>query len=167
MRYLLFTFLLLSLMSSSSALAQCEISNRVTPDGSMYYFVKPLQFYSTADRQLKGGVVTDNENYFILLSPLPFPPKPDGSNLKSDIQMKLANHQVYTLKHFDSRYAQSDTLFEMIYLIDKKYLDDFQHNDVDEVTMNMGKAEPARVYEFKLHKAAIREQLSCLKNRER
>ena len=83
------------MISADSLFAQCEIVNRVTPDGSMQYFMQPVNFYWTSAKSLKGCIVTDKENYFLELRPLPFPPKPDGRKLKNDLQMKLSDDIVY------------------------------------------------------------------------
>jgi hypothetical protein len=152
-------------MLMTSVDAQCKINSKVNPDGSMSYSIKPILVYKTADKELKGRVVTDNENFFISLLPTPFPPKPGGLKLRGDIQVKLANQKTYKLKQYDSRYSGADTIFEMMYLIDRKSINDFQENEIDQVTLNMGKDEPERIYNLKLHKSAIQEQLACLRDK--
>ena len=147
---------------SSSVLGQCEIKNLVRADGSMYYYVNPVLFYQTSSRELKGGVVTDKENYFISLQPRPFPAKPDGRKLKGDIQILLSNQKTYTLKNFDSRYINSDSILEMVYLMDKKMADELLQNEVESVTMQTEKDAAAQVYTFRLHKKAFSDQLKCL-----
>ncbi len=50
---------------SVSVFPQCEILNRVSPDGSMQYYMEPVNFYWTSAKSLKGSIVTDKENYFL------------------------------------------------------------------------------------------------------
>jgi hypothetical protein len=152
----------LSMSISINGLGQCEIKNLVGVDGSMYYYVNPLIFYQTSTRELKGGVITDKENYFISLQPRPFPPKPAGMKLKGDLQVHLSNQKTYSLKNYDSRYTQADSVFELVYLIDKKMNDDLLQNEVESVTLQLAKNEAAQVYTFKRFKKAISEQLKCL-----
>jgi hypothetical protein len=165
--YLLFFCFAAGFFVSTELSAQCEIRNKVRPDGSMYYYLAPVLFFQTAEKQLQGGVLTDNESFYIYLLPVPFPPKPTGSKLKSDLQLKLSNQKAYTLKHFDTNYINGDTSLQMIYLIDKKDLEDFKNFDIEQVTLNMGAQESNREYFFKLHRKAIKDELSCLKEKIR
>jgi len=146
---------------SISVFPQCEIQNRIYPDGSMFYYIEPVNFYWTESKDLKGGVETDKENYFLALQPSPFPEKPAGNKLKDDLELKLSNDSVYKLEHFDTRYMQHDSVMQMLYLIDSKKLDDFLNFEALSVKINMEGTEGIRTYVFKLHKSAIREQLSC------
>jgi len=165
MKYLLHFFTCAFSMGICIAgFSQCEIKSSVRADGSMFYFVTPLLFYQTATRELKGGVVTDKENYFISLQPRPFPPKPAGRKLKGDIHVLLSNQKTYTLKNYDSRYTKADSVFELVYLLDKKMMDDFANSEVVTVTMQTKNDEAAQVYTFKLHKKVISEQLKCLED---
>jgi hypothetical protein len=160
-------FLLLGFYSIlSSVFPQCDIQNFIYPDGSMFYYIEPLNFYWTKSRELKGGVVTDKENYYLALQPSPFPEKPRGNKLKEDLELKLANDSIYHLKHFDTRYLDHDSTMQMLYLIDKKNLDDFLNFEAISVKINMGDNEGVRTYVFKLHKSAIREQLACFLKEE-
>lgn len=143
--------------------SQCEIKNLVRADGSMYYYVTPVPFYQSAARSLDGGVVTDKENYFIALRPNPYPPKPQGSKLTKDLLVQLSNGKTYTLKNYDSRYL-ADTLFEMVFLIDKKSFPDFLANEVESASIYLSKDKPAELFTFRLHKNAVREQLQCLQD---
>ena len=153
---------------SVPAYTQCEIQNRLYPDGSMFYYIEPVNFYWTKTRDLKGGIVTDMENYYLELQPTPFPEKPLGHKLKDDLELKLANDTVYTLEHFDTRYLDHDSVMQMLYLIGKKHLAAFLEHEVLSVKINMEGKEGMRSYTFKLHKAAIREQLTCfLKEKEK
>ena len=154
------------LFVSLSASAQCEIQNRIYPDGRMFYYIEPVNFYWIESKELKGGVETDKENYFLALRPSPFPEKPAGNKLKDDLELKLSNDSVYKLEHFDTRYMQHDSVMQMLYLIDSKKLDDFLNFEALSVKINMEGTEGIRTYVFKLHKSAIREQLSCFLKEE-
>ena len=77
------------LLSSISVFPQCEILNRVTPDGSMQYYMEPVNFYWTSTKSLKGCIVTDKENYFLELRPVPFPEKPGGNKLKKELATEI------------------------------------------------------------------------------
>jgi len=146
---------------SISSFPQCEILNRVAPDGSMQYFMDPVNFYWTSAKSLKGCIVTDKESYFLELHPAPFPEKPDVKKLKNDLALKLANGDTYKLKHFDTRYVDNDTVMEMLYLISKKDIDFLLINEVAEIMIDMMGDEGIRSYELKLHKSALKEQLAC------
>jgi hypothetical protein len=158
---------LLFLSASISLFAQCEILNRVAPDGSMQYFMEPVNFYWTSVKSLKGCIVTDKESYFLELHPLPFPEKPAGNKLKKELVLKLANGETYKLKHFDTRYVDNDTVMEMLYLISKKDIDFLLVNGVSEIMIDMMGDEGIRSYELQLHKSALKEQLDCFLNEEK
>jgi hypothetical protein len=156
------------LFVSVSAFSQCEILNRVSPDGSMNYYMEHVNFYWTKSKSLSGCIVTDKENYFLELLPIPFPKKPAGNKLKDDLELKLSDGNTYKLKHFDTRYAENDTVMEMLFLIGKKDLEAVLNNEVIEAKTNMKGDEGVRTYTFKLHKAALKEQLACfLKDTEK
>jgi hypothetical protein len=146
---------------SISSFPQCEILNRVAPDGSMQYFMDPVNFYWTSAKSLKGCIVTDKESYFLELHPVPFPEKPAGNKLKKDLVLKLSNGETYMLKHFDTRYVENDTVMEMLYLISKEDIDFLLINEVAEIMIDMMGDEGIRSYELKLHKLALKEQLDC------
>jgi hypothetical protein len=146
---------------SVTAFSQCEILHRIYPDETMLYYIEPVNFYWTQSKSLKGGVVTDKENYYLELLPSPVPEKSHGKKLKDLLELKLSNDSVYLLKHFDTRYVEQDTVMELLYLIDKKKLEDFLKFEVISVKINMQGTEGIRSYIFKLHKSAIREQLEC------
>jgi hypothetical protein len=154
------------LFLAAFAFAQCEIRQRISPDGSMLYFIEPVNFYWTESKDLKGGVVTDGENYYLALQPSPFPEKPAGNKLKDDLELKLANDSTYILGHFDTRYMEHDTIMQMLYFIDPPHVTDLQNFEAVSVKISMGEAEGQRSYVFKLHKSAIREQLSCFLKEE-
>jgi hypothetical protein len=110
---------------------------------------------------LKGVAITDEQNYFLALKPRPFPEKPIGTRLKEDLKITLSNNEEYSLKHFDNRYLDYDTSLLFLYVIPEKLLPDFRKYEVENVKMMMGD-EGERVYTFKLHKTAIKDQLNCL-----
>jgi hypothetical protein len=159
--------MLLFLFVSIPALPQCEILNRVASDGSMQFYIEPVNFYWTSTKSLKGGIVTDKENYFLELYPVPFPEKPAGHKLKKELILKLSNDSTYTLKHFDTRYVEKDTVMEMLFLIGKDDIDCLMRNEVNEAIINMMGDEGLRSYEFKLHKSALKEQLACFLEQEK
>jgi len=146
---------------------QCEILNRVSPDGSMQYYMEPVNFYWTQSKSLEGCIVTDKESYFLQLLPVPFPEKPLGNKLKGDLDMILSDGNAYQLKHFDTRYAENDTVMEMLYLIDEQDIDRMLNLEVTQVSIDMMGEEGIRTYVFKLHKAALKEQLACFLNEEK
>jgi hypothetical protein len=123
--------------------------------------MEPVNFYWTEAKSLKGCIVTDMENYFLELYPIPFPEKPAGNKLKKDLILKLSNDSLYKLEHFDTRYVEKDTVMEMQYLIGKKDIDFLLKNEVIEVQIDMMGTEGVRSYVFKLHKEALKEQLEC------
>jgi hypothetical protein len=152
---------------SASSFSQCKILNRVSPDGSMQYYMEPVNFYWTSAKSLKGCIVTDKESYFLELLPIPFPEKPAGNKLKKDLNLKLSDGSSYELKHFDTRYVEKDTVMEMFFLIDEKDINKLMNFEVVQADIDMMGSEGIRSYEFKLHKSALMEQLACfLKEKE-
>jgi hypothetical protein len=160
-------FLLGLITAASNAFSQCQILNRVSPDGSMQYFIEPVNFYWTKAKSLKGCIVTDKESYFLELHPSPFPEKSEGKKLKKDLVLKLSDNKTYEFKHFDTRYAKNDTVMEMLYLIDKEDMDPVLNFEVIEAKIDMMGNEGIRTYVFKLHKSALKEQLACFLNEEK
>jgi hypothetical protein len=146
---------------SASSFSQCQILNRVAPDGSMQYYMEPVNFYWTSAKSLKGSIVTDKESYFLELYPVPFPEKPDGKKLKNNLSLKLANGNNCELKHFDTRYVEDDTVMEILYLIKEEDIEQLLNFEVSEAKIDMMGNEGIRTYEFKLHKSALKEQLAC------
>ena len=155
MKFLFAVFIFLS----AKVIAQCDVTERMMADGTMYYHGELLLFYKTSEFQLSGNIVTDKENFFLRLRPFPFPEKPKGTKLKDALVVKLANDTTYILKAYDMRYTDRDTGFTMIYIFDKKDIEPFVRNEVVEVKLNLG-AEP-KAYVFRLHKDAIRTQINC------
>ncbi|MFI5135179.1 MAG: hypothetical protein ACHQD9_04965 [Chitinophagales bacterium] len=148
-------------LSTDFAFSQCEVKNRLGADDVMYYFVDYVPFYWTSTKELKGGAITDEQNYLLGLKPKPFPEKPAGTKLKDDLRVTLSNDSTYVLKHFDTRYLDYDTSLLFMYVIPEKLLPDFRTYEVVSVKMMMGD-EGERVYTFKLHKSAVKDQLDCL-----
>jgi hypothetical protein len=155
--------LIFSLVSYS----QCEILNRVSPDGSMVYYMEPVNFYWTKAKSLSGCISTDKESYFLELLPLPFPEKPAGRDIKDNLEIKLSDGKTYTLEHYDSRYIRKDTVFKLVYLIGKEDLELLLNYEVIETRINMEGEEGIRSYMFKLHKEALKEQLACFLKTEK
>jgi hypothetical protein len=151
---------------SVSLFPQCEILNRVSPDGSMQYYMEPVNFYWTSSKSLKGCIVTDRENYFLELLPIPFPEKPEGNKLRKKLMLKLSNDTIYTLKHYDTRYVEKDTVLEMLFLISREDIDFLMDHEVLEASIDMMGTEGIRTYVFKLHKGALKEQLQCFLKEE-
>jgi len=155
------------LLLSATSFSQCEILHRMSPDGSMQYYMQPVNFYWTETKSLEGCIVTDRENYFLLLRPLPYPEKPAGNKLKEDLVLIMANDTAYILKHFDTRYIENDTVMAMLFLIDQKDMDIMTKFEVREAKIDMKGEEGVRSYQFKLHKMALKDQLACfLKDEE-
>jgi hypothetical protein len=131
-------------------------------------YIEPVNFYWTKSKDLKGGIITDKEYYYLGLLPTPFPEKPLGNKLKDDLELKLSNDSVCHLKHFDTRYMEHDTVMQLLYLIDKKDLEEILNFEAVSVKINMEGTEGIRTYVFKLHKNALQEQLACfLKEKEK
>jgi len=156
-----FFFTAVLLLSKTFAFSQCEVKNRIGVDEVMYYYVEDVRFYWTSKKELRGGAITDEQNYFLALKPKPFPEKPAGTKLKDNVKVTLSNDSAYVLKHFDTRYVDRDTSLMFMYIIPEKLLTDFRKYEVLKVQMMMGD-EGERVYTFKLHKEAVKDQLDCL-----
>lgn len=154
-------FILLFLLLSIPAISQCDVLNRLMPDGTMHYYMEPTVFYWTKSKELRGGIVTDKENYFIALQPVPFPEKPKGRKLNTDLELKLSNNTVYRLKHFDTQYMDNDTIMQLLYIIDERDVNDLLKFEAIEAKIDMKGTEGIRTYTFKLHKNAIQQQLDC------
>jgi hypothetical protein len=164
MKKISFLFCILAL--SIPSFSQCVISNRLSPTGALNYYIKPEVFYFTKAKSLRGGVITDKENYFLTLQPIPFPKKPEGRKLTEDLELKLSNMKVYTLQHFDTQYMDHDTVMQLLYLIDKGDIEDLLNFEATEAKIDMKGKEGIRTYIFKLHKNAIQMQLACFLKKE-
>lgn len=160
--------LALAFMSASLlTYSQCQILNRVASDGSMRYYIEPFNFYQTKSKSLKACIVTDRENYFLELHPVPFPEKPKGNKLKDDLRLKLTNGESLTMKHYDTRYVRNDSIMKILYMMEKGDVDKLHHNEIAEFSINMGEGEGVRSYVLKLHKGELKQQLDCfLKDEE-
>jgi hypothetical protein len=155
----LFFFLLILL--SLPTYSQCDINHKISPDGTMYFSILPVTFYYTLDKSLKGGLITDKENYYVALQPTPFPERSVVKKMKDDLKLKLGNNKAYSLHHFDTKYLKNDSIVQLLYAIDKKDLNDFLNYEAIEARLNMMGTEGIRNYVFKLHKDALKEQLAC------
>jgi hypothetical protein len=152
---------LLTVAGLPDAAAQCDIKNRLYPDGTMLYYIEPVNFYWTEAKSLKGAVYTNKEDYFIGFQPYPFPEKPLGNKIRKDASITLSNGKAYLLEHYDSRYVDNDSALRLLFLIDKSTLDDFLNYEVTRAGFDQLDSAGTRVYNFKLHKKAIQEQLAC------
>jgi hypothetical protein len=149
------------LFLSVNSFSQCDILNRVSPDGSMWYYMEPVNFYWTKTKSLKGCIVTDRENYFLELQPVPFPQKNEGKKIRNNLALELADRSISELKHYDTRYIMNDSIMAMLFLIDKKDISRLLKNEVISAKIDLEGDEGIRKYEFKLHKSALKEQLAC------
>ncbi len=143
--------------------AQCEVKNRIGADQTMYYYIKSELFYYTEVKSLKGNMTTDKQNYFLRLSPKPFPSKEEKKDLDHSIKIVLTNDSAIVLENFDVEYRSRDTSLSLMYLIPDKLLSLFMEHDVKSLTIDLGDQNGERHYVFVLHKATLREQLNCLK----
>ena len=150
----------LALLSNVS-FAQCEIKNLIYPDGSMLYYIEPVNFYWTEAKDLKGGIMTDKENYYLALQPNPYPEKSVGKKIKTDLILVLSNNKEYTFEHYDTRYLEGDSVMQMLFLIAKDDMQPLQELEVIQAKIDMQGEEGLRIYNFKLHKSALKEQLNC------
>ena len=148
-------------IAATPVFAQCEVMSRIGADEVLYYHLGYVPFYLTSSKTLYGGAITDEQNYFLALKPRPFPAKPLGNKLKDDLKVTLSNNEEYSLKHFDNRYLDYDTSLLFLYVLPEKLLSDFRTYEVVSMKMMMGD-EGERVYTFKQHKSAIKDQLNCL-----
>lgn len=146
--------------------SQCEIKSKIGTDGTLYYFMGPDNFYYTSKKQLSGGIITDKEYYYVSLFPKPIPSKKDAKKMKDSLIVRLSNDKEYKLGFYYSDFEEKDTLFNIMYLIDKELVNYFLTNEVDQMTINMMGEEGARTYNFKLHKGALKRELSCFINEQ-
>jgi len=144
------------------AKAQCEVKSRVFPDQTMYYYMDPVVFFQTEKNLLKGNLLTDKENYFIQFIPSPFPPKSVNKKFKSPAVIHLSSGITYTLDYYDYRYRRSDSTLALMYLLPKKQLLEFKDHDILWVDLDLEDKKGARHYIFVMHKAVVREQMTCL-----
>jgi len=166
MKKIMFLILLFCFVCNSKSNAQCEIKNRIQPDGSMQYYFDPAVFYTTKSKSLKINIVTDKEHYFVALQPTPFPDKKIGKKIKDDLIIHLADNNIYKLVHYDTQYQRNDSIMQVLYLIDEKDIEAFSNYEAVIAEINMKGTEFVRSYNFKLHKDAIIEQLKCFLKKE-
>lgn len=131
----------------------------------MVYYFDPAVFYTTKSKSLKINIVTDKENYFVALQPIPFPEK-SWEKITDDLTIRLANNQEYKLTHYDTQYIQNDSIMQVLYMIDNKDIDAFSKFEAIVATINMKGTEFIRDYNFKLHKDEIKKQLACFLKKE-
>lgn len=166
MRKITIVVLFLVLLITSKIMAQCNIKNRVQADGTMLYYFDPAVFYTTESKSLKINIVTDKEHYFIALQPTPFPEKKEGKKIKEDLIIHLADSKSYKLTHYDTQYMHSDSIMQVLYLIEDKDVAPFSKYEATVAEIKMEAAGFARSYNFKLHKDAIMKQLACFLKEE-
>lgn len=154
-----FIFIFCCLVNVRDVDAQCDIKTKVGADGALYHYIEPVNFYFTESKRLSGGIVTDDEYFYLTLQPYPFPEKAKGKKLKDSLEVILSNSNMYKLPFYFSNYK--DTVFEMMFAIQKADLDSFLKYEVKQVRLDMGDAEGLRTYVFKLHKAALKRELEC------
>ncbi len=166
MKNTFFSVLILLIFGSTESFAQCDVKNRVLADGSMVYYFDPAFFYTTKSKSLKINIVTDKENYFVALQPMPFPEKKVGKEIKDDLIIHLADNNAYKLTHYDTQYIKNDSVMQVLYLMDKKDLKAFSEFEAVVASINMKGTEFIRDYNFKLHKDEIVKQLACFLKEE-
>ena len=153
---------IITALSGTSGYGQCDIESRLDLNGIMYFYAEPVKVYWTSSKNLYCGAVTDKKDYYLQLYPEPYPSKPKGSMRKSPATIILEEGEEISLKNFDTWYDTSDSIFKMLFLIPHEMMDAFTEKEITTVSIDMGDEEGIRVYNLKLHKAAIREQLKCL-----
>ncbi|SEO52359.1 hypothetical protein SAMN05444671_3678 [Flavobacterium sp. CF108] len=166
MKNAFFSVLILLIFGSTESFAQCDVKNKVLADGSMVYYFDPAVFYTTNSKSLKINIVTDKENYFVALQPMPFPGKKVGKEITDDLIIHLADNNAYKLTHYDTQYIKNDSIMQVLYLMDKKDLKAFSEFEAVVATINMKGTEFMRDYNFKLHKDEIVKQLACFLKEE-
>jgi hypothetical protein len=147
------------LLHANGAIAQCKIDSKVGADGTLYYYIEPVNFYFTQNKRLSGGIITDEEYFYLVLEPYPFPEKSIGRKLKDSLELVMSDNNTYKLPFYFSNYR--DSIFEMMFAIKKEDLEFFTKFEVSQVKLDMGDETGRRTYFFKLHKHALQEQLSC------
>ncbi|MBO9571828.1 MAG: hypothetical protein J7497_06410 [Chitinophagaceae bacterium] len=158
------SFIIMLACCFHSAAQDCEILNRVQPDGSMWYYMDPQKFYETEKNSLFGAIATDGENYYLMLIPHPTPPKKESRKISSNLHVKLQDGITQILEHFDSQYIDQDTILAVFYNIGKDQLSDLRKKPVEQITLDLPDSSQ-KVYNFMLHKEAIQQQIQCFLSR--
>lgn len=166
MRNINLTIVFLFTIISAKSIAQCEVKNRILPDGTLIFYFDPADFYISKSKSLKINIETDKEHFFIALQPSPFPSKGEGKKIKGDLIIHLANKKEYRLSHYDTQYRHHDSIMQVLYLMDDKDIEAFSKFEAVVAEINMKGTEFVRDYNFKLHKDAILQQLSCFLERK-
>lgn len=162
MRYYFFVISFISCLFHGKS--QCEVKNKLWPDQTMYYYMEPSLFYYTHQKSLKGNITTDKNNYFLRLFPKPFPAESDKKKLDGDLAVKLDYDTTVIFKYFDYQYREKDTSLAMMYLIPDDVITILAEHEIKSILIELGDEQGSRSYDFVLHKAALKEQLNCLKN---
>ena len=144
---------------------ECEILNRVQPNGIMLYYMKPEKFYQTKSKTLHGSIATDSEQYFLILFPKPVPSKDTAKKISSDLEVVLENGSKQVLEHFDSYFVEKDTVLALFFVIKKDQQQLLLKNKIEQVKLDVGGPEK-QLYTFMLHKEALMQQLHCFLQRK-
>lgn len=126
----------------------------------MYLETENSLMYQTSKKKIIEKLTTDEEHYFLSISPSPYLPKPEGNKQKKDLIVYLSNGKTYQLAHYDSRYIDKDSSFVMLFLFSKKDIPDFQQNNIKKITLNDGTAKDA-TYTLALHPDEVKKQFAC------
>ena len=152
------SILLLSLSIQSKS-QECEIRNRVLPTGGMHYYIETVTFFTLDNQGLAGGIITDGENFYLRLHPLPILTRAQAKKVKGNLKLVLANDTTYEMKFFDAHFI-GDTAFSVIYAISKKQLEPLVNHRVRNVAIDLNEGSP-RSYHFRFHSDEIMLQLKC------
>lgn len=160
-----FKILLLFIVSMSPLFLRaqdndCVVKNLVHADGTMYYYIEPDTLYFTNAKQLKGGIITDKENYFITLYPFPVPTAVGSLKKYEPLELTLKNKQIESLEFYDARFM-NDSTFVLWYLLDVKKNKLLFENEVEQVKITS--PDSTLVYKLKLHKDGFLRHFNCLK----
>ena len=158
----LFLFLPLLTMAQEK---ECEILNRIQPNGIMLYFMKPEKFYQTSSKSLHGTIATDSEQFYLILFPSPVPSKDTAKKISGDLEVLLQGGSKQTLEHFDTYFIEKDTSLALFFLIKKEQQDLLLKYQVDQVKLDAG-AGQINLYTFMLHKEALQQQMHCFLERK-
>lgn len=165
--FIRFFFVCLAACGLKFVAGQCEIQNRINPDGTMFFFAEPTLIWGRQPASLRTSVVTDKEHYFIAFEPDSFPPDPKGFQLKYHALVELSNHKEHELEFFFSLYRKfkEDTVsrFVVIFTIPKELMGEFIDHDLQVVKIKPEEEEKFREFRITHNKGVIRKQIQCLK----